>query len=170
MIRVMLYLCFCLQIVYFILAWTALTPSVGPWVVRISPDGLSNSAARELNFSARTIGMALGLPSLMMMAFGLWRLDRMLVLWKREGFFTLTGIGHLRAFAGATLLSVLLGILEMPLRGMAFTWLADGAPQKLSLGISSQGLLLIFVCSLFYLICGLMQEGRKLAEENEGFV
>ncbi len=170
MIRVLLYFCFSLQLCYFLLAWAAHTPSIGTWVIHISPDGLSDAAARSLGLTARAIGFAIGLPCIIVLGYGLWHLDRMLLLWQREGFFTLMGIGHLRAFAGATLLSVLLGILEMPVRGIAFGSLAGNTQQKLSIGVNSQGLMLIFVCSLFYLICGLMQEARKLAEENEGFV
>ncbi|PHV04651.1 hypothetical protein CSQ96_24470 [Janthinobacterium sp. BJB412] len=35
---------------------------------------------------------------------------------------------------------------------------------------SSDQMMLVLVCALFYLVAGLMREGRRLADENEGFV
>lgn len=167
-IRVLLYLCLSIQIGFFLLAWSPWQPSLGPWAIKLAAKGMGYEEARLLSTSARWLGVALGLPALLTMCYGLWRLDRMLVGWQRPDIFSLAAVGHLRAFAGATLLSVLLAIVETPLRG--YLLLSGAPPHRLNMGVSSEALMLIFTCTVFYLIASVMHEGRRLAEENQGFV
>jgi len=59
---------------------------------------------------------------------------------------------------------------EKPVRDLAFNLLGNGQGYPISIDVGSSELLLILVCSLFYLIAGVMHEGRRLSEENEGFI
>ncbi|MDP3673233.1 MAG: DUF2975 domain-containing protein [Telluria sp.] len=166
--RAGLALCVFLQISFFVLSWSSLLPP--GLFMQMSVPGLSVAAMRALVLQERLAGAALALPALMTLYYGLWRLERMLANFERHAMFDLATIGHLRAFAGATLLSTLLSIVEPPLRAMVFRVGFGAHDARLSIGVSSEGLLLILVCGLFYLIAHMMHEGRRLAEENAGFV
>ena len=78
-------------------------------------------------------------------------------------------IGHLRMFAGATLLATGLSILELPVRSAAVCAMQSGQCE-VTMKFNSEQLMMMLVCALFYLITRLMQEGRRLAEENESFI
>lgn len=169
LIRALLYLCLSVQISFFLLAWSPWQATLGPWAIKLAAHGIAFEEARLLSADSRWLGVTLGLPALLTLSYGLWRLDRMLVGWQREEIFSLAAIAHLRAFAGASLLSVLLAIVETPLRTHLLASLS-GSPRSLSVGVGSDGLMLIFTCAVFYLIASVMHEGRRLAEENEAFV
>ena len=78
-------------------------------------------------------------------------------------------MAHLRAFAGATLAATLLSIVEPPLRTLGW-WLITGVKSPLQIGLTGEQAMLILVCGLFYLVTRMMQEGGRLAQENEGFI
>lgn len=127
---------------------------------------------RALDLPQRAAGIALGLPALLALCYGMARLARLLVKVRRGATFDRATIAHLRAFAGANLLSTLLAIVEPPLRTIVLRF-GFGAPApKFAVGVSSEAILLVLVlvCALFFLMTNLMHEGRRLAEENEGFV
>ena len=126
---------------------------------------------RALDLPQRAAGIALALLAL---CYGMARLARLLVKVRRGATFDRATIAHLRAFAGANLLSTLLAIVEPPLRTIVLRF-GFGAPTpKFAVGVSSEAILLVLVlvlvCALFFLMTNLMHEGRRLAEENEGFV
>jgi hypothetical protein len=68
------------------------------------------------------------------------------------------------------LLSTLLSIIEPPLRTLVWRFGFGASGRRTAVGVSSEELLLVLVCALFFLITNLMHEGRRLAEENEGFI
>lgn len=136
----------------------------------INPNGLSFEDLKLISAPQRLLGATLGLPSLLLLGYGLWRLDRMLINFQTDAMFALSTIAHLRAFAAATLLSIALDIAVVPIRGALFGLLSTGKVGRIAMGISSEQLLLILVCGLFFLITNLMHESRRLAEENEGFI
>ena len=138
--------------------------------MRISPNGLSFEQVSQMAASQRLLGIALGLPSLLALSFGLWHLDRMLINFKKNAMFAVSTIAHLRAFAGATVLAIAMDILVLPIRSILFNLMREGKVGHISMGVSSEQLLLLLVCGLFYLITNMMHESRRLAEENEGFI
>ena len=138
--------------------------------MRISPNGLNFEQVSQMALSQRVLGIALGLPSLLLLSFGLWRLDRMLINFQRNAMFAVSTIAHLRAFAGATMLAIVLDILVLPIRSILFNLMREGRIGSIAMGMSSEQLLLLLVCGLFYLITNMMHESRRLAEENEGFI
>ncbi|MYM90417.1 DUF2975 domain-containing protein [Rugamonas sp. FT82W] len=170
LIRALLWLCVAAQAAFFVLAWTAYTPSIGSMTIDMTAIGMPFGARLALTPSARLLGAALALPTTLVLVYGLWRLDRLLLNFHRRELFSAQSIGHLRAFAGATLLSTALSIAEPPVRTLALRLAGDGGGQHFAVGVNSEQLMLILVCGMFYLITRLMQEGRRLREENEGFV
>ncbi len=107
---------------------------------------------------------------LIALGYGLWRLHCALRNIALQALFSLDTIGHVRAFAGAALLSTVLAIIEIPLRALLLRGVLGEPLSALSIGVSNDQLLLMLVCALFYLVTRLMHEGRRLAEENAGFV
>lgn len=167
-IRVLLLVCALLQLLFFVAGWSGVLAADG--FVQISPSGMSDAAAQALTAAQRLAGAATGLPVLLALAYGLWRLHRALRNIAHKAMFSVATIAHVRAFAGAVLLSTGLAILEPPLRALVYRFVLDLPGNKLAIGVSNDQLLLILVCALFYLIVRMMHEGRRLAEENEGFV
>lgn len=167
-IRILLLLCAAVLAVCWAISWSLLLPEHG--FMQISPNGLTFAEARALPFRWRLVAMLVSLPSLAALGYGLWRLNAMLGNIARQAIFAAATIGHLRVFAGATLASVMLSILEPPLRTLLFRLIFDDHSRKLGIGVNSEHVMLILVCGLFYLITRLMQEARRVAEENEGFV
>ena len=168
-VRLLLWLCCALLAGFFLLSWIGLPPRVGGLRVDIVPNGLLPAQLLALGGGQRLLGAALGLPALLILLYGLWRLDRLLRNFRRLALFSDDSVGHLRAFAAAVPLSTLAAVLEQPARALALRAAgADvGAP---AFCFSSEQMMLVLVCALFYLVAGLMREGRRLADENEGFV
>jgi hypothetical protein len=168
LIRALLVACVVVQVAFFVLAWSGWLPPGA--FMQLSAKGISEQAMRALDTPQRVAGMALGLPALLALCYGMARLARLLVNVRRGAMFDRATIGHLRAFAGATLLSTLLSIVEPPLRTVVWRLGFGARGGNYAVGVSSEELLLVLVCALFYLITNLMHEGRRLAEENEGFI
>jgi len=169
LIRALLWLCVAVQAAFFVLAWTTYAPNIGSMTIDMTAIGMPFGAKLALTPAQRAIGAALALPITLVLFYGLWRLDRLLLNFLRQDLFTAQSIGHLRAFAGATLLSTLLSIAELPVRTLALRMTGNGS-QHFAIGVNSEQLMLILVCGMFYLITRLMREGRRLHEENEGFI
>lgn len=167
-LRVVLGLCVVIQLGFFVAAWSGLIPVGG--FMQISADGMSAAQMHGLDGRQRLAGAVLAVPALLALCYGLLRLARLLSEVRRGATFERATIGHLRAFAGATLLSVALAIVEPLVRAVVLRRLFDAAPIHFTLGISSAELLLVLVCLLFFLVTNLLHEGRRLAEENQGFV
>lgn len=159
------------QIGFFILSWIIPIPvMLGPVHIQVEPDGMAFGSVSALSTAQKYAGILAGLPGLLMLSYGLIRLGKTLTGFEQGRIFTADTIAHLRISAGATLLSIVLFSLEKPLRGIAFNLLGNGKRYPVAIDVTSNELLLILVCSLFYLIVGVMHEGRRLSEENEGFI
>ncbi|MFZ6656319.1 DUF2975 domain-containing protein [Undibacterium sp. TJN19] len=170
LIRILLLLCFLTQVLFFILAWTSTLPSLGTWLMRVVAKGLSQQEMQNLSSAERWLGVLTGLPVIISMAIGLWNLDRLLARLNQATMFSLQSIGRLRTFAGAISLSTVLSIIEPPVRTAAYLLLPGEHTGKFSVSVSTEELVLLLVCTVFYLVIGIMHEGRRLAEENEAFI
>lgn len=159
------------EIGFFILSWIVPAPvMVGPVHMQFEPEGMSAAAVGALSPVQKLAGVLVGLPGLLMLSYGLVRLGKTLNAFEQGRIFKVDTIDHLRASAGFTLLAVILFSVEKPLRGIAFVLLGGGKRYYVSFDVTSNEVLLILVCSLFYLIVGVMHEGKRLSEENEGFI
>lgn len=169
-VRILIWLFLAGQIVFFALAWSPTSPSVAGVSMQMAPGGMDFDEARGLAGLTRLWGLGLAMPSLLAMVYGLWRLDRLLRVRGDTAMFSLRSIGHLRAFAGATALSTLLSIVEVPARGLVFRHLLAIPQTHIKVGVSSAEILLLLVCVMFYLVTNLMHEARRIAQENASFV
>ncbi len=160
-----------IQISYFCLAWIYPGPlSIGPWTMRVSPSDLTLDEVRLLPSVQRWLGGALASVNLALLIYGGFRLHRMLQEIEAGALFATATIGHLRAFAGAILLSVIATLVQLPLRELLFRLIWGDGAYRLKLSVNSQELQLILICGVFYLIATIMQEGQRLADDNAGFV
>jgi hypothetical protein len=159
------------EIGFFALSWLIPMPlDFGPLRIAVTPDGMTAEAVRRLPRLAWIFGILIGLPGLIMLTYAVRWLGLTLRQFHQGEIFAVRTIGHLHAFAGATVCAALLFNLETPMRAIAFNLAAGTREHPVSFNVTSNELLLILVCGLFYLIVGVMQEGRRLAEENEGFI
>lgn len=159
------------QIGFFILSWVMAGPlTVGPIHMQINPDGMSGDAVERLSYLQRFLGLLVGVPGLAALTYGIRHLGATLNDFQAGKIFASDTIRHLRTAAGATIAAVVLFNLETPLRNLAFSLADSGQNDPIALDVTSNELLLLLVCSMFYLIVGVMHEGRRLSEENEGFV
>jgi len=174
LIRGLLFVCALIQVLYFVLAWTGISPQLASWHMQVSARGMGWGDLQQLSAAQLGLGIALALPALVCMLYGLWQLHRLLsALQSPEGkkqMFSLSNIASLRGFAGALALSTFAGILEMPLRLLAYKLLPESSIHKLSISVNAEELVLLLVCFVFYLVTGMLHEGHRLAEENEGFI
>lgn len=170
MLRLALLAFVLLQAAYFVIAWLVPHGVVLAGVHMVmTPKWLTAEAVAGLAPAPLAAAMLASAPVLLLTAYAAWRLDALLRALRRGAIFAAATIGHLRAFAGAALGAMVCSVLETLLRGLAWRHLF-GMEGGLNVGVSSEELLAMLVCLLFFLIAGLMHEGRRLAEENEGFI
>lgn len=159
-----------LQILYFALCWGA---SNGYYIfVRMYfyPEGMSFEQLLHLGLPHRLTGIVCGLPVLGVLFYAVLQLNSILVSIKDGMIFSLRTIAAMQAFTGALLLYVVLSNLEKPLRALIINAMAKAPLLKVFFSLSSHEMLLILVCALFYILTAIMHEGRRLEEENKGFV
>jgi hypothetical protein len=169
--RFLLLLFVLLQAAYFGLSWFYPEPVAMPgFHMAFWPDGLSVEAALALPAAMRWTGAAVALPALVLLGYAAWRLDGLLRAFVRRELFSAATIAHVRAFALAALGALLWAIVEPCVRGLVWRHVLGDRHAALQMGVSSEALLMMLACGLFYLFGGVLQEGRRLAEENEGFI
>jgi DUF2975 family protein len=162
MFRLVLLAFVLLQAIYFVMAWFM------PQGVVLA--GIHMVMTPKWLTPADVAALAPGpLLVAMLTAYAAWRLDGLLRALRRGALFAVATIGHLRAFAGAALGAMAWSVLDTLLRGLAWRY-GFGMAERVNIGVSSEELLAMLVCLLFFLVAGLMHEGRRLAEENEGFI
>ncbi len=155
---------------YFVMAW--LVPQglvLGGVHVVMTPKWLAPDTVAGLTAGPLAVAMLANASVPLLTVYAAWRLDALLRALQQGALFAVATIGHLRAFAGAALGAMASSVLDTLVRGLAWRHFF-GIEGHVRIGVSSEELLAMFVCLLFFLIAGLMHEGRRLAEENEGFV
>lgn len=158
------------QAAYFVMAWLVPHGVVLAGVHMVmTPKWLTPDAVAALRPGPLAVAMLANLPVVLLTAYAAWRLDGLLRALQQGAIFAAATIGHLRAFAGSALGAMAWSVLDTLLRGLAWRSFF-GMEGHVSIGVASEELLAMLVCLLFFLIAGLMHEGRRLAEENEGFV
>ena len=160
-----------LQILYFTLSWGG-SHGYDMIFVRMSfyPDGMTFDQLLRLSFTHRLIGVVLGLPVLGTLFYAVLQLNSILASIKNGMIFSLHTIAAMQAFSGALLFYVVLSNLEKPLRALVINAMSQIPLLRVLYSLSSHEMLLVLVCALFYILTAIMHEGRRLEEENKGFV
>lgn len=160
-----------LQLLYFSLSWILPEATqVGPVAVTFSPRGMEAGAVTSLAPGLRWSGALCALPALLLLGYAFLRLDRMLRACAGGRMFALETVGHMKAFAASLLGALTLTVLEPALRVVVWRLVAGGPPRPVNVGVSSEELMLVLICALFFVVASMMHEARRIAEDNEGFV
>lgn len=160
-----------LEILYFVLSWRGSgTYRLVFMQMDFWPDGMTLDRLRYLSFEHRLIGIFLGLPALGMFFYAVVQFHSLLNYIKEGMIFATHTIATLQAFAGNLLLYMVLANLEKPLRAVILNALGANPKLVIVFSISGNELILVLVCTLFYILSAIMLEGRRLEEENKGFV
>lgn len=160
-----------LQLAYFLLAWVAPEPTqLGSVAMSFYPRGMGTHTVAALAPGLRWAGLLCALPALLLLGYALLRLDRMLQACSGGQMFALRTVGHMKAFAACLLGSLVLTVIEPALRAFVWRHGFGGPVRAVNVGVSSEELMLVLICTLFFVVASMMHEARRIAEENEGFV
>ena len=160
-----------LQLAYFLLAWVAPEPlQLGPVAMRFYPRGMEASAVAGLTAGLRWSGALCALPALLLLGYALLRLDRMLRACADGRMFATRTVGHMKAFAASLLGALVLTVIEPALRALVWRFGLGGPPRSVDVGVSSEELMLVLICALFFVVASMMHEARRIAEDNAGFI
>jgi len=160
-----------LQLAYFLLAWIAPEPlQLGQVAMSFYPRGMGGSTVAGLSPGLRWTGALCALPALLLLAYALLRLDRMLRACASGRMFALPTVGHMKAFAASLLGALVLTVIEPALRVAVWRLGFGGPPRAVNVGVSSEELMLVLICALFFVVASMMHEARRIAEDNAGFI
>jgi hypothetical protein len=116
------------------------------------------------------VQMALGIGVMMVpvgiMAFGLWNLRRLFVGFGAGHIFTLENTRALRVFAWAVVAVIVVQFFTDGLLSVVLTLNNPPGQRVLALSLSAEQIVALFVGAVFVLIARVLEEGRKLADEN----
>ncbi len=141
-----------------------------PWARIARIGGLPPNAASALAPGDRFLLGALAVPYLVSLVWAFHHLDRMLRGFEQGAFFGHATVGHLRAFAGYLLLAKVLALFAVHARVFMMAHVYGTERMHVAVSVSSDELALLLMCALFFLIARMMEEGRRLDEENRSFL
>ncbi len=130
----------------------------------------SSVPLQDVPMADRLLLAAAGLPYLLILGYALYRLDQLLRGFMRGEFFDIATVGHLRAFSGYLLLAKALALLTMHLRAYLMLRMPGHDKLQFSIHLSNDDVAVLLMCALFFVIARMMEEGRRLAEENREFL
>ncbi|AKU22157.1 hypothetical protein ACZ75_12455 [Massilia sp. NR 4-1] len=160
-----------LQVLYFALSWGSSGNYYTVFMrVHFYPDGMTLDELLHLGYTQRLIGVGLGLPTLGMLFYAVVQFNSILTYIKDGMIFATRTIAAMQTFTGTLLLYMVLANLERPLRALIVNATMDTPVLKSLFTVSANDLLLVLVSALFYVLTAIMHEGRRLEEENKGFV
>jgi len=128
------------------------------------------SGLEQFGEAGRICGAGVTLAGGALVAYGLWRLGRMLQLVARGEAFTSEAIEHLRAFALFSFVSILAGILLPPLLQLFLMLASPERRGRLTLSFDGNDLWAVLISGLLFLVAGLMSEAQRIAEDNRMIV
>ncbi len=150
--------------------WPGVNQLHHPVMPKFHLAGLGIHTLSSLPIGDRLLLSAISVPYLGVLVWAFYRLDKMLRGFLRGEFFERETVGHLRAFAGLLLLAKLLSLAAMHARVAVFAHVLGHHDGRAVINLSSDDMAVLLMCALFFLIARMMEEGRRIAEENKGFV
>jgi hypothetical protein len=100
------------------------------------------------------------------LVFGLWHLRKLLVCFGAGQIFTLENTRALKIFAWSVLAVIVIQFFTDGLLSVVLTLNNPPGQRVLALGLSSDQIVAFFFGAVFVLIAKVLDEGRKLADEN----
>lgn len=154
-----------------VLFWTAPSLFDGvPAQVSMVIDSAVPATIAHMPFAQKMVELLISIPALALMGLAVLRLNRMLKRFERKEFFTRGATADLSAFSGSILGFMVFSILETPLRALVASAYAGSDHPALSVTFTSDEIWIVLICVLFHVIARILDEGRKLADENREFV
>jgi hypothetical protein len=155
----------------FVAFWPELHGHSHSFMLRMHLAGVSTQTLGQMGGGERVLVSGLSVPYLMALVWAFFQLDRVIAAFERGEFFEQKTVAHLRRFAGFLFLAKVLSLMALHARvAVVKHWIATDKPHFVAINLSIDDLSVLLMCALFFLIARLMEEGRRLAEENRGFV
>ena len=142
---------------------------LGVFTFLIHIGDLDAKALSELATSERLATILISIPALVFLSVALIRLIRLMRHFEKKDYFIMPVILLLKGFCGAMFIYVLYSMFEPVIRYFVFDLLKLESNQTLVLHLTDSFDELL-LCGLFYVIARIMEEGRRLAEENSEFI
>jgi hypothetical protein len=153
----------------FVAFWPELNPHQH-FMLKMHLAGVSTETLSQLGTGQRVLVTGLSLPYLIVLTWAFYQLDRAIAAFERGEFFEQKTVAHLRRFAGFLFLAKVLSLMALHARvGMVKHMMAT-KHHLVAINLSIDDLSVLLMCALFFLIARLMEEGRRLQEENREFV
>ncbi|MBL8644598.1 MAG: DUF2975 domain-containing protein [Rhodospirillaceae bacterium] len=130
--------------------------------------GIARDYAVPETLSAEQVmlGITVTMAPVSTMIFGLWNLRKLLAGFGAGRIFTLENTRALKIFAWSVLMVIVVQFLTDGLLSMVLTLNNPPGQRVLALGLSSDQVVAFFFGAVFVLIARVLEEGRKLADEN----
>jgi hypothetical protein len=117
----------------------------------------------------RVLTIIISLPALLFLMLALFKLQKLMRYFEGREFFVMPSIQLLKGFCGAIFLYVLCSMVEPVVRLLVFNLINSAQEHELVLHLTDSFDELL-LCGMFYVIARIMEEGRRLAEENSEFI
>jgi len=130
---------------------------------------LDAKALSAMSTAERALTILISLPALFFLMLALFRLFKLMRYFENREFFIMPSIRLLKGFCGAIFLYVLFSMVEPVLRILVFTLVSSVQEQALVLHLTDSFDELL-LCGMFYVVARIMEEGRRIAEENSEFI
>jgi hypothetical protein len=154
----------------FVAFWPELHPHPH-FMFRMHLAGISTDTLSQLGVGQRVLVSGMSLPYLLVLCWAFFQLDRAIAAFERGEFFEQKTVAHLRRFAGFLFLAKVLSLMALHGRVAAVKhWIVTTKHHLVAINLSIDDLSVLLMCALFFLIARLMEEGRRLQEENREFV
>jgi hypothetical protein len=134
------------------------------------PDRLGIPREYDVPLALTSVQIALGLAVMMVpiaiMMVGLWNLRQLFVRFGEGRVFTIENTRHLRIFAWSTLAVIVAQFFANGLLAVVLTLNNPPGQRVLALSLSTEHIIALFVGFVFVVIARVLEEGRKLADDN----
>ena len=124
------------------------------------------SEAYPLTALNRLAALVVTLLPISAVVYGLTVMIRLLRLYQQGHIFSAPNVACFRDLGRAMILLAGAGFLSVPLYGLALTFNRPPGQSLLTIGLSSDHLMTLFLGGVLLLISWVMDEGRQLAEDN----
>ncbi|MDX2144704.1 MAG: DUF2975 domain-containing protein [Rhodospirillaceae bacterium] len=134
------------------------------------PDRLGIPREYDVPLALMPVQIALGLAVMMVpigiMMFGLWNLRQLFVGFGAGRVFTIENTRFLRMFAWSTLAVIVVQFFANGLLAVVLTLGNPPGQRVLAFSLSTEHIIALFVGFVFVVIARVLEEGRKLADDN----